>query len=53
MNAMEKAAVPEGIRRCASRGAKRARAGSSQQFYCSVGLRSRNICTWWVERDKA
>lgn len=47
-----KAAVLEGVRRCASRGARRAWVGSSQQFYYSIGFRPCNTYTWWVERDK-
>ena len=48
-----KAAVLEGIRRCAQRGAKRAWVGSSQQFYYSIGFRPCNTYSWWIERDKA
>lgn len=48
-----KAAVLEGVRRCAHRGAKRALVGSNQQFYYSIGFRPYNTYTWWIERDKA
>jgi len=48
-----KAAVLEGIRRCAQRGAQRAYVGSNQQFYYSIGFQPCNTYTWWMERDKA
>lgn len=44
-----KAAVLEGVRRCALLGAKRALVGSSQQFYYSIGFRPLNTYTWWKE----
>lgn len=42
-----RAAVLEGLRRCAARGAKRALVGSSQQFYYSIGFRLLATSTWW------
>ena len=48
-----RAAVLEGVRRCALRGAKRALVGSCQQFYYSIGFRPLNTYTWWVERDRS
>lgn len=46
-----KAAVLEGVRRCALRGAKRALVGSCQQFYYSIGFRPLNTYTWWKESE--
>ena len=45
-----RAAVLEGIRRCAVLGAKRAFVGSSQQFYYSIGFRPFATSTWWAPK---
>ena len=42
-----KAAVLEGIIRCAKLGAKYAFVGSSQQFYYNIGFRPAASGTWW------
>ena len=42
-----KAAVLEGINRCAKLGAKYAYVGSSQQFYYNIGFRPAACGTWW------
>lgn len=44
-----KAAVLEGMKRCAMKGAKRAFVGSSQQFYYSIGFRPYVTSTFWVK----
>ena len=45
-----RAAVLEGIKRCAELGAERAFVGSSQQFYYSIGFRPYATSTWWKEK---
>ena len=45
-----KAAVLEGIIRCAKLGAKRAYVGSSQQFYYNIGFYPASSGTWWEEK---
>ena len=45
-----KAAVLEGIKRCAGLGAARAFVGSSQQFYYNIGFRPYASSTWWKEK---
>ena len=47
-----KAAVLEGIKRCGKLGAKRAYAGSSQQFYYNIGFRPYKTSRWWEEKKK-
>ena len=42
-----KAAVLEGVKRCAERGAKVAYVGSSQQFYYNIGFRPCSTYNWW------
>jgi GNAT superfamily N-acetyltransferase len=46
-----KAAVLEGIQRCARLGAKTVFVGSSQQFYYSIGFRPYATATQWKSRD--
>ncbi|MBN1778006.1 MAG: GNAT family N-acetyltransferase [Clostridiales bacterium] len=43
-----RAAVLEGLRRCARLGARRAVVGSSQQFYYSIGFRPYSSNTYWT-----
>lgn len=45
-----KAAIYEGIKRCAQRGAKRCVVGSSQQFYFRIGFAPYHIRTYWTEK---
>ncbi|HPJ02703.1 MAG TPA: GNAT family N-acetyltransferase [Candidatus Limiplasma sp.] len=45
-----RAAVLEGLRRCAQLGAKRAFVGSSQQFYYAIGFRPYQSNTWWARK---
>lgn len=45
-----KAAVLEGIKRCAGLGAKRAYVGSDQQFYYSIGFRPLPQYTFWLKK---
>ena len=45
-----RAAVLEGLRRCATLGAKRAMVGSSQQFYYSTGFRPYASNTYWEKK---
>jgi predicted N-acetyltransferase YhbS len=45
-----RAAVLEGLRRCAKLGAKRAFVGSSQQFYYNIGFRPYTSNTWWERK---
>lgn len=47
-----KAAVLEGINRCAKLGAKRAYVLSSQQFYYSIGFYPVQNETWWLYKSK-
>ncbi|MBE0600197.1 MAG: GNAT family N-acetyltransferase [Firmicutes bacterium] len=45
-----RAAVLEGLRRCAALGAKRAFVGSSQQFYYAIGFRPYTANTYWARK---
>jgi len=45
-----KAAVLEAVRRCGMLGAEWAFAGSSQQFYYSIGFRPYATSTWWEQK---
>jgi hypothetical protein len=45
-----RAAVLEGLRRCAALGARRAFVGSSQQFYYNIGFRPYQSSTWWARK---
>ena len=45
-----KAAVMEGIRRCASEGAIVAYVGSDQEFYTSMGFTERHTAACWLRR---
>ncbi len=45
-----RAAVLEGLRRCAALGARRALVGSSQQFYYSIGFWPYQNNTWWARK---
>ena len=45
-----RAAVLEGLRRCAALGAKRAVVGSSQQFYYNIGFWPYSSNTYWAQR---
>lgn len=45
-----RAAVLEGIRRCAELGAKRAYVGSTQQFYYKIGFRPLPEYTFWQKK---
>lgn len=47
-----KAAVLEGIRRVADRGAKEVYVGSNQQFYYSLGMRPYKGATKWIKRQR-
>ena len=48
-----RAAVLEGVRRCAERGAVRALVGSSRQFYYSIGFRPYAVYTRWQKPEQA
>ena len=48
---LARAAVLEGVRRCAERGAVRALVGSSQQFYYSIGFRPYAAYTRWQKPE--
>jgi predicted N-acetyltransferase YhbS len=45
-----KAAVMEGIRRCASEGATVAYVGSDQEFYRAMGFTERHTADCWLKR---
>jgi len=45
-----KAAVYEGIKRCARRGAKRCVVGSNQDFYFHLGFAPYDMLTYWVRK---
>ena len=45
-----RAAVLEGLRRCAKLGAKRAFVGSSQPFYYRIGFQPDATSTWWKRK---
>ena len=45
-----RAAVTEGIRRCAAEGATVAYVGSDQEFYTSMGFTKRHVTNCWVRR---
>ena len=45
-----KAAVLEGVRRCAALGATHAYVGSSQQFYYNIGFYPFQNETWWTKK---
>ncbi len=45
-----RAALWEGIRRCAVEGATVAYVGSGQAFYRSIGFRKIYGCRWWIKR---
>lgn len=47
-----RAAVLEGVKRCAALGAKRAFVGSSQQFYYSIGFQPHATSSWWEKKAK-
>jgi GNAT superfamily N-acetyltransferase len=46
-----RAAVLEGVRRCAQRGARWATVGSSQQFYYNIGFSPWLTSTFWAEKQ--
>ena len=46
-----KAAVLEGIRRCKVLGATTVFVGSSQQFYCNIGMRPYSTATQWKSKE--
>jgi len=45
-----KAAVYEGIKRCAEKGAKRCVVGSNQDFYFRMGFAPFDMRTYWVKK---
>lgn len=45
-----KAAIYEGIKRCAERGAKRCMVGSNQDFYFRIGFSPYHMRTYWIKK---